>query len=186
MSLLIGFPNQVFTPNLRLGLYHESGDKLQWIIPDLPWKTSGATGIASNGKWIYVSYQKAGLAVYDFGFQIRQFYEYKFVNDPHSLKFYKDNILVVSSGTNEIYKLFLDDKGFADHEELFWRPADLNKTQKDLIHVNSLSVSKNGEVFITLFGNKNPKGWEKTLCGELVNISSNQVILRGLQNPHTA
>jgi len=186
MPLLISFVNQVFTPELRLGLLDEVKDVFQWITPDLPWDCYGATGITSNYKdRLYVCYQSGGVVVYDFQLNILQVSEFQKIKDPHSVLLHKSNLYVVSTGTDEIYRLKIDEDGLVGGEELFWQKPGLEGYERDLVHLNSLCVLENGCFYVTYFGPKHPDGWETTQSGEICNIATDEVLHRALYNPHT-
>ncbi len=187
MPLLLSFVNQVFTPELRLGYCDEKDGDFRWITPELPWETAGATGITTDGAdLIYVCYQKAGLVVYDLSLQVKQIFDFTKIKDPHTILFRKGALYVVSTITNEIYKIKLNKKGLATSEEIYWQMPGMENYAQDFVHMNSIDISSKGDFYITHFGMEDPEGWDKTRKGGVMNISSDDTIASNLHNPHSA
>ena len=183
MKILISFVNQVLTPDLKLGIIDTNTEEFTWIKNGIEEFGEGATGILVYNDKIYVCMQQSKLVVYDYNFNIFQIYNFKYVKDAHSLIHYQNGIYVVSSGTNEVYKLYYDDLGNIEHEELFWCVENLIDYKKDYVHLNSIAVIDN-EIYVTMFGNKNETGsWSDD--GKLINIR-NEEIVKNIQQPHTS
>jgi hypothetical protein len=187
MSLLISFVNQVFTPELSLGYYDEQNDELRWVVPyGANMNAQGATGIALTDDSIYVCCQQSGLIRLDHGFRLEGSYEFKKVADPHSMVYHGGCLYIVSSGTDEVYRLTLDSGGQVSCEELFWRNPEAGGEGKDQTHLNSIAVTPGGDFYVTCFGEKDPGGRMNTFGGKLINITSGEVVMDNLRNPHTA
>ncbi|GEM_PF-545250 len=183
MKLLISFVNQVLTPNLKLGIFDTKTESFVWIDRGIEDFGEGAVGILIHNEKIYICMQQSELIVYDYHFNILQNYTFKFVRDPHSILYYNHNLYVVSTGTNEIYKLYLDTSGLIQKEESFWKVSKLPNYQEDLVHLNSIALL-NGEFYVTMFGEKDTTGqWVNN--GKLINITTNQYI-ENIAQPHTA
>ncbi|MCK5677866.1 MAG: DUF4915 domain-containing protein [Flavobacteriaceae bacterium] len=183
MKLLVSFVNQVLTPNLKLCIIDTKTEEFMWIDKGIEDFGEGATGILVTNTNIYVCMQQSKLIVYDYSFEIKQVYDFKSVVDAHSMIIHDNCIYVVSSGTNEVYKLHYNGLGNIEKEVLFWGVENLSDYQKDYVHLNSITVANN-ELYVTMFGNKDEtNSWSTD--GKLVNINSKETTIN-IQQPHTA
>ncbi len=190
MAICLSFVNQVFTPELRIGVLDLQKNQFHWIIREVPWSSEGATGIQFNKNKdrarIYVCFQNAGLAVFDKSFNPLQFYDFKFVKDPHALKLFEGELFVVSTGTNQIAKITLNPEGLVDSEEIFWCYPETDNFTNDMVHLNSMAFSDSG-IYVTGFGERViENSWEKAENGFLMDITAGRKILQNLKQPHSA
>jgi Domain of unknown function (DUF4915) len=102
------------------------------------------------------------------------------VNDGHSLLRFGDDLVVVSTGTDEIFAYPLRDGGIGD-ARLFWSPTN---SGADTHHVNSLAVA-GGELLCSAFGPKGGDSWYTAMNGYIRNLTSDRIVLDGLRQPHS-
>lgn len=103
------------------------------------------------------------------------------VVDGHSVVRYGDELIVVSTGTDEIlgYQLQGPEVG---HPRLVWTPTG---SGTDTHHINSLAVA-NGELLCSAFGPKDDESWATARNGYIRNVTASTVVLDGLRQPHSA
>ncbi len=101
--------------------------------------------------------------------------------DAHSLMPFDGGFLIADTLNNRVNheRLSPDGSGFVSTE--FWRqhPSD-----KDETHVNSL-CSLNDEVYVSSFGEKPGNAWTSCQTGQIINISTGEIVCNNLQHPHT-
>jgi hypothetical protein len=103
------------------------------------------------------------------------------VDDPHSVARHDDELLVVSTGTDEILTYRLDGVKATDARVL-WTPT---ASGRDAHHVNSLTIA-DGEVLCSAFGVKQGDSWATATNGYIHNVTRDTVVVEGLRQPHTA
>jgi uncharacterized protein (TIGR03032 family) len=99
--------------------------------------------------------------------------------DTHSLALFDDQIVLCSTGTNQV--IFLDQDGV---ERSRWSPDP--SAEADSWHLNSLIVSQ-GQLFATCFGRfREFRGWADHTdgAGLLIEIPSGRAVLQGFTAPH--
>lgn len=186
MKILVSFVNQVFSPELKLGLLDTKDGVVTWVTKGIQNIGEGATGIVFGDKdRIYVCIQLKGLVVYDFSFNVVQYYEFIKVKDPHTIIYEEDSLFVVSSGTNEIYKLLLNEKGLIVGEELYWKTPKLPNYREDFVHLNSVRRI-DGELIASKFGiRKGGENWKNSESGNVFKLSENTSLIDDIKQPHT-
>jgi hypothetical protein len=103
--------------------------------------------------------------------------KFEHLKDGHSVCGYdKSSVLIASSGTNSIVR------AWHGKSEVFWQ-SDVGDNQ-DRIHVNSVAVHE-GQTFITAFGESQTQSWLDARNGYVQNITTGQVVYRGLYHPHS-
>ena len=182
---LLSFVNQILSPSFRLLLYNSQTDNLKWIGTEQNIDANGVTGILEhNGLW-YLCFQNGIIGVMDQNQSLIQKYITHNVIDPHSIMIYEQSLLVVSSGTNTIVNVKMDSKGLLISDDIFWKYPKLPSYEYDYVHINSI-LSYDNEIYITAFGQRT-KGdqWDETQKGLVMNITTNQVCLDQLSQPHS-
>jgi len=102
------------------------------------------------------------------------------VSDVHSIQRLGDELMVVSTGTDEIVAYHLDGCVATD-AHVVWSPT---RSGRDTHHVNSLAVIE-GEVLCSAFGEKDGDSWTTAKDGYLHNVTTDRRLLAGLRQPHT-
>ena len=182
-SFLISFVNQVFTPELKIGLFDVS-ENFRWVLGGIAEYSNGITGLLYFQEKIYCCIQNIGIGVLDTKFNLLQVYESDNIIDPHSLTVFDNQIYVVSTGKNSIYKLILNKNYKIISTQLFWKTSGVSDDY-DYVHLNSLSFSNKGK-FVTIFGKrKRGQNWKEIKSGKIINIETNEIVLNNLDNPHS-
>jgi hypothetical protein len=103
------------------------------------------------------------------------------VRDAHSLAYDGSDIYVVSTGTNEIYRIGFEGGEF-QREELHWHFPGVGR-EEDEVHLNGIAMD--GQRFVaSCFGKRiENEAWGKE--GQVFYIDTDEVILSGLDQPHT-
>jgi hypothetical protein len=102
--------------------------------------------------------------------------------DPHSLVWHEDFVYVVSTGTNEIYRITLvnDELG---GEELFWTYPGASP-DRDQVHLNGLTIDGEGRLIASCFGERTAEGrWGA--AGRIFYLDNNHTLHDGLNQPHS-
>ncbi|MGB3921973.1 MAG: DUF4915 domain-containing protein [Minisyncoccia bacterium] len=107
--------------------------------------------------------------------------------DIHSIYITNNLLYVVSSGTNSIYVYKIDNLENLNKAN----PISNIKTlitdidNEDILHLNSIYIKENNDLFITGFGGKKQGEWNKECNGFILNIKQNIVLLDGIFHPHS-
>jgi hypothetical protein len=192
MQILIAFVNQVFTPRLCFGLYDLNSSNFYWVyhekLLDLYKGINGVNGLLVHGDKIFLTFQSypAKMAVLNLEFDVVSQFVLPGIYDPHSFCFLGDSLICASTGTDELHEIKLDYQYNFVSSKIFWHHSG-NKNQTDNHHVNSV-VSQGDNIIITQFGKKikGESSWKESKNGSLVNISTNELLMEDLQQPHTA
>ncbi len=188
--LLISFCNQLSSPNHSLCILEPSSGDSNWIdiseIPEvLRQNFSGVAGICYVGKTTIVIATQghpSALACVDIiEARVTSYISLERTKDTHSLVFHDDYIYLVSTGTNEIYRVSFFDGHFG-REELFWGyPSVINN--KDEVHLNGLTIDQD-RFIASCFGPKKDDGsWGSE--GSVFYLDNGHVIRAGLNQPHS-
>lgn len=184
MQLLISFVNQNFSKNLKLAILDLTENKLYWI-DKLSNKEAGCTGIAFLSNHMYVCLQNGGLLTFNNRFEIVNNYEFTSIKDPHSLYSDEDGrIFCVSSGTNQIYEIKLDERGYPINENEYWSYPDLDNYDEDIIHLNSTVISKKYKL-ASFFGIKSSNDWNSAISGGIIDLIKNDIVFENIVHPHS-
>ena len=101
--------------------------------------------------------------------------------DTHSLVFHNGYIYLVSTGTNEIYRVSFHDGQFC-REELVWGYPGVSY-DKNEIHLNGLTIDED-RLIASCFGSKRADGsWDAK--GRVFYVNSGHTIHGGLNQPHS-
>ena len=188
-SLLISFCNQSSSPDFSLCLFDRTDRTSRWISfteLEAQYRSgfAGVCGIARVATNAVVATQGASplLAIIDVSkATILQYVELVKCRDPHSLVYLGGYVYVVSTGTNEIYRVLVDDEKLGN-EELFWSYPEVS-CEQDEIHLNGLTVD-NGNLIASCFGPRNAEGsWGSD--GRVFYIESGRTIIDTLRQPHS-
>jgi|GEM_PF-3087059 len=183
-NLLVSFCN-IFPPNLALAIYNLKDGSFNWIFfPQIKEKILGATGICFEEDSYFVLLQMGNnrslLVRLDINLVPQYYYNLKAL-DAHSIIFYNDSLFIVNSAKNGINRARLDNSKNILREEEYWRYSN---DDNDLFHVNSIA-EMGGDLYVSMFGLKDQKGWLYSQSGKIINISKNEVVYDGLFHPHS-
>jgi Domain of unknown function (DUF4915) len=102
------------------------------------------------------------------------------VDDGHSLVRFGDELVVVSTGTDQVLAYPLEGSGVGAPRVL-WAPSD---SGTDTHHVNSVATA-DGELLCTAFGPRLDGSWYTARNGYIRNLSTGTVVTEGLRQPHS-
>lgn len=143
------------------------------------------TGISSNENSIFVIFvlmnkqtYVSSLSIEDFSLQFYQ--ELPDIIDPHSIVSIKNQLFIVSTGTDEVVHYDVYDGGLGD-KSIFWRASE---SKLDSHHINSIAEN-NGELFISAFGPKSGPMWSSAENGYIHNISKDVRVMEKIYHPHS-
>lgn len=188
-SLLISFCNQISSPNYSLCFLDPSNGVSRWInladIPEILRKNfSGISGICCIGKAIVIATQGAAPALAYVSIteaKVTSHIVLEKSKDTHSLVFHNGYIYLVSTGTNEIYRVSFHDGQFG-REELVWSYPDVSY-DKDEIHLNGITIDEDS-LIASCFGPKKADGSWGTK-GRVFYLKSGHTIQGNLNQPHS-
>jgi hypothetical protein len=181
--LLVSFCNT--QPNeFILGVFDYENAHFRWIqtMDVRPW-AGGATGIAyvEGSYWVIRQAVESSILQLDAEFRVLRCDVLPLSRDAHSLLPYDGGFLIADTLNNRVNheRLAADGSGFVGSE--FWRQHPSNK---DETHVNSV-CSLGGEVYVSSFGEKPGNAWTSCQTGQIINISTGEIVCDNLQHPHT-
>lgn len=163
------------------------GDAFEWVdLSSVPVPVYGATGLVRVGERYYAVLQvRFGEA---FGTQLVEFdtrarvlrsAPLPGVVDAHSMVVWNDSLLVVSTGTNQVFELAWPD-GTAPSSRVFYE----QDPGTDTLHMNSLQTF-DGRVFLSMFGARPGDAWHQANDGQVLDLhAGGAVVARGLRHPH--
>ncbi len=187
MHLLITFCNTSYLPKQHfLGVYNCVKETIKYVSLKIDrekdstfTKSVGATGITKveNGYIFITQSSTFPCIIYlDINLNFVEYKALKIVKDPHSIVYNQGFLYITSTGNNSIIKLPFDNK-FGE-EEIYW---SYENNQDDIIHLNGIAFLNN-ELIISCFGKQVDT---KTIrSGFVKNISSNEILLEGIREPH--
>jgi hypothetical protein len=147
-----------------------------------PW-AGGATGIAyvEGSYWVIRQAVESSILQLDAEFRVLRCDVLPLSRDAHSLLPYDGGFLIADTLNNRVNheRLAPNGSGFVGSE--FWRQHPSNK---DETHVNSV-CSLGGEVYVSSFGEKPGNAWTSCQTGQIINISTGEIVCDNLQHPHT-
>ncbi|MBI2955193.1 MAG: DUF4915 domain-containing protein [Chloroflexi bacterium] len=117
----------------------------------------------------------------DRSLSVRHAWRLEETRDAHSLVPFEGGLLVNDTFGNRIMWIEMPSDGQAPREVEYWRYCD---AQVDAAHVNCVS-HLNGQVFVSMFGEKPEDGWAHARGGKIVNITTNEAIAEGVFHPHS-
>lgn len=188
-SLLVSFCNQVSSPDCSLCIFDMSSRASRWIdfsslSDDVCNSFSCVCGICGVAEDVIITTQGASpiLATVSIAeAKITNYVALKKCKDTHSLVYSNGYVYIVSTGTNEIYRVPFKD-GQLGEEELFWNYPGVSH-ERDEVHLNGLTVDGD-DLIASCFGPKNAEGaWG--LEGRVFHVESGASIHAGLNQPHT-
>src|SRR5262245_2272083 len=145
-SLLLTFCNQEGSPYHSLCLADPAGQRMSWINLDSIMMECGANfggvcGAFCSGEMAAICIQssKAVLARLDTATgKLCDHVPLEGCRDPHSMVFHEGYVYIVSTGTNEIYRVRCDGQSFGE-QQVYWRYPGARYDHDD-VHLNSIAV----------------------------------------------
>jgi hypothetical protein len=162
-------------------------DAFEWIdLSSVPAPVYGATGLARVGARYYAALQvKFGEA---FGTQLIELDEHArvlrtapltHIRDAHSMIAWNGELLVVGTGTNQVFALAWPD-GEAPASRVFYE----QEPGADTLHMNSLQAF-DGRVYLSMFGKRSGDEWYRADDGQVLDLNAGgAIVARGLRHPH--
>lgn len=163
-------------------------DAFEWVdLGDVAARVTGATGLCQVGERYFAALQirvpgTVGtlLAELDGAARIRRVARLEPVLDAHSLLHWNDELLIVSSGTNQVFAVDWPHDGAPRIRVFFERDPGA-----DTLHMNSLRTF-GGQVYLSMFGCKPGASWRDACDGQILDLSDGgRVVRRGLRHPHS-
>lgn len=190
MRLLVSFCNQPYTPRLVLGILDTESSQFRWIDTQAP-NADGVAGLAKRNGLVYVAYQsrvQPSIAAYDEAeFRLVSHRPLENIKDVHSLLSRSfDSLLVVSTGTNEIYDCKVK-AGEIVEEELFWRFPGTEPEKGDLAHLNSVCVTGSGRMLASYTKSAQVEGFHERglVGGGIIDVDANDVVTHDVESVHS-
>ena len=187
--LIVSFCNQLSSPLHSLCAMDLSSGNAQWInlslIPDEYRESfAGICGVCSAEDQIVIATQgaKPVLAIVDLeAAKISAFASLDKCKDTHSIVFHVGYVYAVSTGTNEIYRVPVQNR-MLGVEELYWQYPGV-RYDRDEVHLNGLTID--GDRFIaSCFGERNKNGsWSTN--GKVFYLDTGGKLHGSLLHPHT-
>ena len=103
------------------------------------------------------------------------------IDDGHSVVRYGDELMVVSTGTDQIFAYPLCGMEVGG-PRVAWSPS---ASGTDTHHVNSLTIA-DGDLLCSAFGPREDDSWYTARNGYIWNISTGDIVVDGLRQPHSA
>lgn len=187
MYLLISFCNkQKDNGYPSLAIIETSTREFKWLyIPEI--SATNSRGLTQDKENIYVGFQSetVGIAIIrKENLELKQVVYLNKLHDIHSICFHSNNIYLVSTGTDTVYKLEFDQNlDLTDKPKIFWTPeGSIGKS--DTHHINSL-CSYGDELYVSAFGTKKGELWQTAENGYIFNITKNKRVLENIYHPHS-
>jgi hypothetical protein len=187
--VLITFCNQRSSPLHSLCAMDLSSGAVHWIdlspLPEVYRESfAGICGVCRVGDQVVIATQgaKPVLAAVDMKTaKLGTYLPLVGCKDAHSIVFQDGYVYVVSTGTNEIYRVPFQGGALKD-EELYWQHPGV-RYDRDEIHLNGMTVDC-GRLICSCFGEKTEDGsWGTN--GRIIYLDTGEIIRGKLRHPHT-
>jgi glycosyltransferase involved in cell wall biosynthesis len=188
-NLVVSFCNQIASPNHSLCLIDTFSGNSSWLdftaIPDeLRQNFSGVSGVCNHeDKVIFVTQGALPIlgCISGADGQLNAHIILQQCKDAHSVVFKDDYVYVVSTGTNQIYRIPFIKDCFGS-EELYWSYPGV-KYDSDEVHLNGLTLDGD-HLIASCFGPRQADGsWDSR--GRVFYLTLNKKICEGLNQPHS-
>lgn len=188
-TIAISFCNQPFTRELVLALLDPSSGRVRWVDIQHHEHVAGAVGLARRNGRVYVAIQvttpSSRLHIYDEeSFELITVYDFAHARDVHSVcPVSDDRLIVVSTGTDELYELTLDGDSVLT-ERPIWRLPGTIVEAGDQTHVNSATVSPLG-MAVSYCRSAEVAALRGHLGGGIMLVEDSSLLASGIQGPHS-
>jgi hypothetical protein len=159
----------------------------QWVDVGFGEDLASGVGIHADERFLYHVYIansdfSTNLTIFDRAtLEVRHVQRLDDVDDGHSLCRVGGELMVVSSGTDQVLAYPIDGVTLGTPREV-WSPTN---SATDTHHLNSLTYF-DGQLFCSAFGPREEESWSTARHGYVRNITSGVTVLEGLRQPHSA
>lgn len=188
MRVLISFCNQKNESNrdnlICLDVF--SGEEKRFGSQlDSMFKNDGFTGIGQNKEFIFAAYNR-GVAVFKKdNFELFANVVSNELSDAHSMAVDGNRLFVVSTGKDQVREyLFNNRKKRIDFSKVVWFPPGSNQ-EGDSHHLNSLFLTRMGNLYVSGFGPKEGQLWSSAKKGYIYNITKKKKEVSPIYHPHS-
>lgn len=188
-QFIISFCNQTSSPNFSLCGLNINNLKGMWFdLTEFSLNTknlfSGVCGIIIVNEFLIFAMQSQNPHIIIMEIKtntIHKIIPLKKCKDVHSLVYHENHIFIVSTGTNEIYRIYFNEMEHGN-EELYWHyPGTSNN--KDDVHLNGLTID-NKNFIASCFGPRAADGSFTKDKGSIFYLNG-PVLKSGLAQPHS-
>jgi hypothetical protein len=134
------------------------------------------TGIAPHPGGYVAVMHPGTLTYFTPNFDVNEIRSVPQIQDGHSVCYYHGAVYVVSSGTDQVLRVW--DSGKVD---VFWESSSAGR---DTVHMNSIQWHR-GECIISAFGRKKAHLWRSADEGYVYNITTGKYLMKPLYHPHS-
>ncbi len=189
-ALLLSFCNQVTSPECSLCFIDPASGRIRWLDiarwPDaVRERLAGVCGLAIRGDRLVLVTQseQPWMVLWDLREnQLLSTLELRSCRDAHSLVWHEEFAYVVSTGTNQIYRIALMHDELTG-EEVFWTYPGTSPDH-DQVHLNGLTIDCDGRLIASCFGEKTAEGrWGA--AGRVFYLDNYHILHDGLSQPHS-
>jgi hypothetical protein len=190
--ILASFCNVTRQEAPKLALFNPtSGRSIPVSLPGTLQRIRGITGLTSDERYIYAATQRAefggeqGSFLLTFArksFAFVSSFRFTHAVDVHSMCLRLGRLLVVSTGTDEVIELKIND-GSVQSERVYWR-ARPGEKRSDNRHLNGICSTPEG-VLLCGFGVRSDDLWNSATNGFIFNLDQEEMLASGLEHPHS-
>jgi|HubBroStandDraft_1064217.scaffolds.fasta_scaffold02267_3 hypothetical protein len=188
--ILVSFCNVKSRTTPRLAVFDPLDETLSPLcLPESLPANMGVTGLTADECYIYVATQVGQkencgfLLTFDRrDFTLFSAYSFRQAKDVHSLCWYSNRVMVVSSGTDEIVELAIS-AGEVRAETVYWRLGPEGAC-RDHHHLSGICAAAEG-LIVCGFGKKRAELWSSATDGFLFDLNSGSRIVSDLHQPHS-
>jgi hypothetical protein len=189
MRALLSFCNEKRAPDEGVLLFDVAANTGTWLAVGTDREIMGTRGICLSGETVYVLYtigwHETHLSIYhlqDAVPALRADVVLPDVKDPHSLCIQKKQLLITSTGTDELLAYDLDDFGAPlGNARVVWSASSANA---DTHHINCVTVN-DGHVYVSAFGPREGEFWSSATNGYIYDLTANEKACTGIRQPHS-
>ena len=189
-GLLLSFCNQAASPECSLCFMDPASGRIRWLDvagwPDAVRESlAGICGLAIRGDRLVLVTQseQPSMVLWDLQeSRLLSTLALRACRDPHSLVWHQGFVHVVSTGTNEIYRISLVNDELGGEERYWTYPG--TSPDRDQVHLNGLTIDGEGRLIASCFGERTAEGrWGA--AGRIFYLDNNQTLHDGLNQPHS-
>jgi len=170
-----------------LARFDTSSQAFEWLdLTQLNLPIYGATGVCRHAGGFYAVLQvKCGnqvsteLVEFDNECRVRRNCTLHQVHDAHSMVIWKDTLLVVSTGSNQVIEITWPADCLAEERVFFELEPGA-----DTLHMNGLQVFED-HIYLSMFGQKPGPSWITARHGCVLDLTqAGQTVVQDLHHPH--
>lgn len=183
MNLMTSFCNGALG-SLTLGHYDVERGRFRWIDlgkqQDTPILSTTGLCFGEDRFWcVRPGAREARLLTFDQRFTLTRVDTVPGVWDAHSLARFEDGLLINDTGKNALVQIWW--QGERIEQRTIWQdPVE----EVDRVHVNSVTAYR-GAAVVSMIGPKPADGWWHAHDGQILNITTGEVICQDLAHPHS-